>query len=68
MLKRITIKQKIYLLGYIQLPLMMLMGSIALTQMAKIGIGLMDIAEEDIPIANKVTKTTELQLDQSILF
>jgi methyl-accepting chemotaxis protein len=52
MLKRITIKQKIYLLGYIKLALMMLMGSIALTQIAKISIGLMDIAEEDIPIAN----------------
>lgn len=68
MLKNITIKYKIYLLGFVQLALMVLIGSIAIIQMAKIGAELVDIAEEDIPLANKVTKITELQLDQSILF
>jgi methyl-accepting chemotaxis protein len=47
---------------------MLLMGGIALTQMAKIGVELVDIAEVNIPLANKVTKITEHQLEQSILF
>ena len=68
MLKHITIKYKVYLLGFVQLALMVVIGSIAIIQMAKIGTELVDIAEEDIPLANMVTKITELQLDQSILF
>ncbi|WP_133470962.1 methyl-accepting chemotaxis protein [Paraglaciecola marina] len=68
MLTRINIKQKIYVLGVIQITLMLIMGSVAIIQMAKIGYELMDIAEEDIPLASKVTTITELQLEQSILF
>lgn len=56
------------MLGSVQLALMLLMGGIAIIQMTKIGTELVNIAEVDIPLANKVTKITELQLDQSILF
>ncbi|WP_293750425.1 methyl-accepting chemotaxis protein [uncultured Paraglaciecola sp.] len=68
MLKRIKISQKIYLLGFTKLILMLIMGIIALIQMAKIGSELVDIAEEHIPLGSKITHITELQLSQSILF
>ena len=68
MLKRIKISHKIYLLGFIQLMLMLIMGIIAISQMAKIGVELVDIAEEHIPLGTKVTHITELQLQQAILF
>ncbi|MEO9946158.1 methyl-accepting chemotaxis protein [Paraglaciecola sp.] len=68
MLTRINIKQKIYVLGVIQIAMMLIMGTVAIVQMAKIGYELIDIAEEDIPLASKVTVITELQLEQSILF
>lgn len=68
MLTRINIRQKIYVLGVIQITLMLIMGIVAIMQMAKIGYELIDIAEEDIPLASKVTTITELQLEQSILF
>ncbi len=68
MLKHLKISQKIYLLGGIQLVLMMLMGITAITQMAKIGIELMDIAEVDIPLTKHLTQVTEHQLQQNIYF
>ncbi|MEP0356245.1 methyl-accepting chemotaxis protein [Paraglaciecola sp.] len=68
MLTRINIRQKIYVLGVIQIAMMLIMGTVAIVQMAKIGYELIDIAEEDIPLASKVTVITELQLEQSILF
>ena len=68
MLKRITIKYKIFLLAGVQLAIMLTMGAIAVIQMDKIGTELVDIAEEDIPLANMITTITELQLEQGILF
>jgi methyl-accepting chemotaxis protein len=68
MLKQIKISHKIYLLGFTQLALLTIMGGIALTQMAKIGIELVDIAEEHIPLANKITHVSELQLEQAVMF
>ena len=68
MLKHITIKYKVYMMGITQLILMLIMGSIAVIQMDKIGVELVDIAEIDIPLGNKVTKITELQLDQNIIY
>jgi methyl-accepting chemotaxis protein len=68
MLKRIKISQKIYLLGFTQLTLMLIMGLVAITQMAKIGTELVDVAEEHIPLGTKITHITELQLSQAILF
>lgn len=68
MLLRLKISQKVYLLGIIQLLLMLAMGIVSYTQMNKIGIELIDIAENDIPLTNQVTKIAEHQLEQAILF
>jgi methyl-accepting chemotaxis protein len=43
------------------------MGFVSLSQMSKIGVELMDIAEVDIPLTNAITKITEQQLHQAIL-
>ncbi|WP_077340909.1 methyl-accepting chemotaxis protein [Pseudocolwellia agarivorans] len=67
MLKNIKIAHKIYILGFTQLFLMLIMGGIALTQMSKIGVELVDIAEKDIPLTNSISKLTEHQLEQSVL-
>jgi len=67
MLKHIKISTKIYILGFTQLLLMLVIGGIALTQMSKIGIELVDIAEKNIPLTNSITTLTEHQLEQSIL-
>ncbi|NOJ21766.1 methyl-accepting chemotaxis protein [Vibrio coralliilyticus] len=68
MLSRLTIAQKVYLLGLSQLLAMMIMGGFALYQMNKIGNELVDIAEEDIPLTKMLTVVTEHQLEQAILF
>ncbi|MBN3493629.1 methyl-accepting chemotaxis protein [Vibrio neptunius] len=68
MLSRLTIAQKVYLLGFSQLLAMMIMGGFALYQMNKIGNELTDIAEEDIPLTKMLTLVTEHQLEQAILF
>ena len=68
MLSKLKISQKIYVLGVAQLLLMMVMGLVAFSQMNKIGIELVDIAEQDIPLTNMLTKITEHQLEQAILF
>ena len=67
MLKKLKIAHKIYLLGAIQLSLMLIMGGIAISQMSKIGIELIDIAEKDIPFTNNITELASYQLEQSIL-
>ncbi|NOI27672.1 methyl-accepting chemotaxis protein [Vibrio coralliilyticus] len=68
MLSRLTIAQKVYLLGLSQLLAMMIMGGFALYQMNKIGNELIDIAEEDIPLTKMLTVVTEHQLEQAVLF
>ncbi|MDN3611952.1 methyl-accepting chemotaxis protein [Vibrio ostreicida] len=68
MLSKITIAQKVYLLGLMQLLAMLIMGGFALQQMNKIGIELVDIAEEDIPLTRMMTVLAEHQLEQAILF
>ncbi|WP_081305630.1 methyl-accepting chemotaxis protein [Vibrio coralliilyticus] len=68
MLSRLTIAQKVYLLGLSQLLAMLIMGGFALYQMNKIGNELVDIAEEDIPLTKMLTVVTEHQLEQAILF
>lgn len=65
---RMTIAQKVYLMGFLQLLIMLLMGAFALVQMNKIGNELIDIAEEDIPLTKKMTLVTEHQLEQAVLF
>lgn len=68
MLSKIKISTKVYLLGFSQLMLMVILGGIAINQMAKIGVELVDIAEEDIPLSRSITKITEHQLEQAIIF
>ena len=66
MLSNLKIAQKIYLQGVIQLALMILMGGVAIFQMAKLGVEIFEIAEEDIPLTRMITKATEHQLEQAI--
>ena len=68
MLSRLKITQKVYLLGVTQLVLMLAMGLTSFSQMNKIGNELVDIAENDIPLSNRITKIAEHQLEQTILF
>ena len=68
MLSRLMIAQKILLLGLTQILLMIILGGYAIFQMDKIGLALIDIAEEDIPLTKMLTKVTEHQLEQAIYF
>lgn len=68
MLSRLMIAHKILLLGVSQLILMFILGGYAISKMDKIGMALVDIAEEDIPLTKMLTKVTEHQLEQAILF
>jgi methyl-accepting chemotaxis protein len=61
-----NISTKIYALSAIMLGLMILLGGTALFQMQKIGVSLIDIAEEDIPISNNLTQITINQLEQAV--
>lgn len=68
MLDKLKISQKVYLLGLSQLFLMMVMGFVSLSQMNKIGVELMDIAEQDIPLNNALAQITTHKLEQTIAF
>jgi methyl-accepting chemotaxis protein len=68
MLSKIKISQKVYILGAVQLFLICLVGGVGYSQMAKIGVELVDIAEEDIPLTAMLTRLTEHQLQEAILF
>jgi methyl-accepting chemotaxis protein len=68
MLAKLKIAQKIYVLGFTLFTLTLIMGFTAYTQMAKIGIELVDIAEEDIPLGRALTKISGHQMSQYILF
>ncbi len=67
-LSNFKISTKIYALSAILLSLIMILGGISIYQMQKIGEGLIDIAEEDIPISNNLTQITVNQLSQAIAF
>lgn len=68
MLSKIKISQKVYILGVIQLLLICLVGGVGYSQMSKIGLELIDIAEEDIPLTGMLTRLTEHQLQEAVLF
>ncbi|WJG09907.1 methyl-accepting chemotaxis protein [Aliiglaciecola sp. LCG003] len=68
MFSKFKIGTKIQILGFCQLSLMIVMGIIAMLQMAKLGEEIKYIAEEDIPLANMLTLISEHQAEQSILF
>ncbi|MGF1740138.1 methyl-accepting chemotaxis protein [Vibrio profundum] len=68
MINKLSIKYRIYCMGAFQFVLLLLISTMALSQMVKIGYELMDIAEEDIPLTKKVTYIIEHQLEQSVMF
>ncbi|TBR42741.1 methyl-accepting chemotaxis protein [Marinomonas agarivorans] len=68
MLKNIKIAHKIFSLAGLQIGLILIVGWLGLSQMQKIGHEIIDIAEIDIPLTNMMTKVTEHQLQQVILF
>jgi methyl-accepting chemotaxis protein len=68
MLKNFKISTKIYFLIAVFIGLIFTLGSVSIFQMQKIGIELIDIAEEDIPITNGLTQITLNQLEQAVLF
>ena len=68
MLSNFKIAYKVYLLGFLLLGALLVMGGFALIQMNKIGNELIDIAERDIPLTKSLTALTEHQLEQAIYF
>jgi methyl-accepting chemotaxis protein len=68
MLSKLKITHKIYSMGVIQFLLIAVVGLVGYTQMSKIGVELVDIAERDIPLTNQLVQITEHQLQQAILF
>ncbi|MCV6588433.1 MAG: methyl-accepting chemotaxis protein [Marinobacterium sp.] len=68
MLSSLKISTRIYLMALLYLVLVALVGGVALVQMNRIGIALIDIAEEDMPISHALTRVTEHQLTQAVLF
>ena len=67
-LSRLKISQKIYLMGFIQLVCIVLVGSISYSQMEKIGREITEIANDNIPLTKSLTLLAEHQLQQAIYF
>jgi methyl-accepting chemotaxis protein len=67
-LSNMKIATKIYTFAALMLACILLLGAVSLIQMQKIGVELIDIAEEDIPITNALTQITINQLEQAVLF
>jgi len=68
MISQLKISQKVYFLGFCQLVLTVFIGWVGYNQMDKIGTEIVDITEKDIPLTNALTKLTEHQLHQAIIF
>lgn len=68
MLSNLTIRKKIYLLGFSILSLLAFIGGISVYSMNRIGNELVDIAEEDIPLSKAISKISEHQLQQAVMF
>lgn len=68
MLSKLSISNKMYLMGALQLIIVIVLGGFSFFQMDKIGAELIDIAEEDIPLTKMLTSVTEHQLEQVIYF
>lgn len=68
LLGALRISTRVYILAFINLTLITLLGGFSLLQMNKIGIELVDIAEENLPISQALSKVTQHQLEQAILF
>ncbi len=68
MLSNFRISTKIYGFVAIIFCFIAVLGTVSFVQMQKIGVELVNIAEEDIPITNAFTQITVNQLQQAVLF
>lgn len=68
MLANIKISVRVYSLGIVLLLLLAGAAGTGIYQMAKIGQEIVDVAEVDIPITEKITAVTIHQLEQAVLF
>ena len=68
MLRKITIKQKVYFLAALGAILAMFLSITAVIAIESVGVKLKQIAKEDIPMTNIVTAVTTHQLEQAIQF
>lgn len=59
---------KIYLMAGVLIALALVSSGVGIFQMNKIGVEIEDIAEQDIPVTEALTKITVHQLEQAILF
>ena len=64
----IRISSRIYILAFVNVLLIFLIGGVSMIQMNKIGIELIDVAEQDIPISNKLSQIAQHQLEQAVIF
>lgn len=68
MLRKVTIKHKVYFLAFLGAFLATLISGGSIYSISEVGKQLKQIAEEDIPLTNAVTEITVHQLEQAILF
>ncbi len=66
MLSMLKISQKIFLMGFVQLLLIVSVGWYSITQLNKIGVEIHDVANSNIPLTQSITLVTEHQLQQVI--
>lgn len=64
----LQISTRIYILAFINVLLISLIGGVSVIQMNKIGTELINVAEEDIPITNMLSKIAQHQLEQAVIF
>lgn len=67
-MSNISVKNRIYLLVLILLAGSIAQSATGIIQMNQIGLEITEIAEEDIPLTEIVTKVTIHQLEQAVLF
>lgn len=68
MLRKLTIKHKVYSLAILGAVLALLIAGGAMYSINAVGVQLKQIAEEDIPLTTAVTEITVHQLEQAIFF
>ncbi|WP_167330984.1 Tar ligand binding domain-containing protein [Pseudoalteromonas lipolytica] len=67
-MNNLTIRKKVYLLGFSILFLLTLIGGISIYSMNKISKELDDIAKENIPLSKAISKISGHQLQQTVVF
>ena len=67
-LKNLKVRTQLFFLVGIIMTLMILMAGVAIVNISNIGKELKEIADEDMPLIEKITEITEHQLEQAIWF